>query len=144
MSSYGIEIFNSSGELVFASDKRTCQVLQAGHVSLGRAKEKEVCINFPATARRPQVYAQTSGLYNVVAENDGPLYNLQEERWYWHVIWWVMCPTVCEFKVDGNGKYCGIWFRTSIAYLGKENWDAPGPGADSGLPFDNIPYVIFF
>lgn len=144
MSSYGIEIFNSSGELVFASDRRTIQVLQAGHVSLGRAKEKEVLVSFPPVMRRPQVYAQTSGLYNVVAVNDGPLYDMGSGTFYWHVIWWVMCPTVCEFKLDSGGRYAGVYFRTSIAYLGREDWNAPAPGADSGLPFDNIPYAIFF
>lgn len=144
MSNYGIEIFNSAGELVFASDRRTVQVLQAGHFTLDWDWLATATITFPPVSQRPQIYAQLAGRTNVWANNAGPYYDWDTGEFSWDVDWYQMYPTVGPFKKNGEGKYYQIVFSNNAAFLLRRVIGSPSPGANSGEQFKDIPYVVFF
>lgn len=67
-----MEIFDASGKLVFSSERRTVQILQAGHFTLDWDWLATATITFPPVSKRPQIYAQLAGRTNVWANNSGP------------------------------------------------------------------------
>jgi len=144
MSSYGIEIFDASGKLVFSSERRTVQILQAGHFTLDWDWFATATVTFPPVSKRPQIYAQLAGRTNVWANNSGPYYDWDTGGLVWDVDWYQMYPTVGPFKKNSDGKYNAITFSNRAAFLLRREFGRPAPGANSGQQFKDIPYVIFF
>ena len=139
MSNYGIEIFNSLGELVFSSEKRTARVLKRGTVDLGFGP-KTVLVEFDPVAERPQVYANVGGgntwCHNVSYIQNGRKYN----QYHYN-----MTSVIGRFRKNEQGLYYAIGFSNS--YLNQtpfqEILGSTFPGSNTGDPLDNIPYVIF-
>lgn len=142
MSDYGIEIFNSLGELVFSSDRRTVQILKAGTVSLDWGWDVKY-IEFTPVAERPQIFAQTTGRYNIYADNFRYWDPFGTGGYLYDVDWWRMAPVVRMFEKNQNGLYYRIPIGAVNMYLWNSAVGRTTPGSNSGEAFDNIPYVIF-
>lgn len=138
MSDYGLEVFNSAGELVFASNRKTLQILKSGTVSLDWGWDGEY-IEFPPVPNRPQIFAQTAGRYNIYADNWPAAFGGG-----WDVDWYVMTLFVDVFQKNANGLYYRTQIGATNISLYKRELGRYLPGENSGQKFDNIPYVIFF
>lgn len=141
MSTYGIEIFNSLGELVFSSDRRTVQILQTGHVSLPWGGSNT--ITFPPVSERPQIYIQTTGRTHVWAENIRYWDPFGSGGYLYDVYWWQMTPGIGVFEKNDDGLYYSIRISSRNVYLIDRVFGSSTPGQNSGEPFNDIPYVIF-
>lgn len=142
MSNYGIEIFNSLGELVFSSDRRTVQILKAGTVSLGWGWNG-VYVEFEPVVERPQIFAQTTGRYNIYAHNI-QYYDYIIGAEVYDIDWWRMAAFVGPFQKNSQGLYYRIRIGSQNMYKWRDSvYRSRTPGANSGNPLDNIPYVIF-
>lgn len=141
MSNYGIEIYNSAGQLVYSSKYKIPRVLAAGVVEMSPPYGRTITVNFPPVSVRPQLSAEATGVFYVIESDitvippDPPWYPLpryeSRRRLYY--------PFIGAFRRDNAGYFSSISFGTYLV----ASWTEYNivPPLEGFIP--NIKYTIF-
>lgn len=142
MSNYGIEIYNSAGQLVYSSEYKIPRVLAAGVADMSPPYGRTITVNFPPVSVRPQLSAEATGVFYVIESDiiyippDPPWYPLPRyearRRLYY--------PFIGAFRRNSAGYFSSISFGTYLVSSWTE-YNVIVPPIEGFIP--DIKYTIF-
>ena len=141
MSNYGIEIYNSAGQLVYSSEYKIPRVLATGVVRVPASYGRTTTVNFPPVSVRPQLSAEVTGAHYVIESDiiyippDPPWYPLPRYESHRRLYY----PFIGAFQRDSAGYFSSITFGTYLVNEWTEYIIVPP--IEGFIP--NIKYTIF-